>query len=333
MNESLEYIIKTIISFSYWIKSIKNRLSQTSKYSLNVKEAKDINDLIGEYLKLKNQLEKHPEMAELPVVKDFLTKHLPNIQDFFKRHKIIYENGKYTILSPKNSDLLISKAKEGKYKKLKGKIIFLPITEAKIFDEYKNEEKIIPKDIMSIMNQLEVRYRSLIGLSFEVEKLYEQKRVDEAETVKLYIHKRYDSEGLKFCNLYLRGYLKTLFSKFYQQQQNGVQIDVNKEISNFIKNKADAIFFIHPYMKDEDITEVIQKINSFLDQKKEYIAIHSLGINVNTAMTIVSKVKTLSDTDYIIEGINRKPPGKPWEFSEVWYRGNGIEIYSLIKDK
>lgn len=336
MNIDIPSLLKTIeyikkgVSLIGKIKDLSRR-SKSSKYSMEVSEVKDMLELIEGYIKIKEAIEKNPELKKIQAISDFISKHQLEIPEFFKNYSILNSNGEYSVVPLEISDDLLKKLKEGKEKELEEKISIIPLEESQIFDEYKNIEKQAPKSIVDIANQLDTKYKSLITLSIYVEGLYEQKRADEAEEIKFSIYRRYGAEGLKFCNLYIRGYLKTLFNNIYQQQQNGLKIIIDKTISEFMEEKANAIFFIHLHMYEKEIQKVIQKINNFLDQKKEYIAIHSLGINVDRGIEIAKRINP-AGTDYTTGIIHRKSEDKPWEFSEIWYRANGIEIYSLIKD-
>ncbi len=316
-----------------FLTKVKAALSRKPPYTLQIEEAENFLKLCKVHVKTIELLKETPELKEEPIVADFLEKNMPNMSsvkplsdyDF----DIILQDGKLKIISPEDADKILQKIKEEKVKELSDKVNVVHLKEAQGFYEYKNDEKVAPKGIVDIVNKLNVKHKSLLFLSAWVEKLYDEKRVDEVEETKSDIHKIYDQYGMKFCSLYTKGYLKSLLSKLYKQYQKDSSINIDSEISMFVSEKAKAIYFIHSYMDKNDVVRIVNQIDEYLRDKVEYIAIHSLGANVKKAKEIAKDISLPSKSDYTKKVI---VPKKPYEFSIIWYRKEGIKIYSLITE-
>lgn len=319
---------------SIWtkIKGIANRLQNTSKYTTSTNEARDINKLFEEYTQLEKKLATNPELIESAYIQQFLKEHFPNIKMFFVDHKIIYNGEGFEILSKELSGKLIEKTKEGREKKLEYIIVPVPFEETQLYEKYASEEKFLPKNISSIVNQLDNNIKSLVGLSVSVEESYIKNQELDAEEYKYSIYKRYDKAGQKFCNLYIRGYLKTLFSRIYDKQSAGETVNITEELSIFVNSKANAIFFMHPYITTDEISETASTIRNFISENKSYVAIHSLGSgNKSKARRVIEHIGQIDESLYTIKIIDEKRGTLPWEYSKIWYQGDeGRGIFSMI---
>ncbi len=305
--------------------------SKKPPFALEIEESENFIKLCEVHEKIIKLLKETPELKEEPVVADFLGKSMPNLLNLKNKSEfdfdIMQQNGKFIIISSKDADKIIQKINDEKEKEISEKVNVLPISEAKRFHEYKNEDKVVTKGVAAVADKLNIQHKSLVSLSAWVEKLYVEKRIDEVEETKSDMYKRYDLYGIKFCNLYAKGYLKSLLSKLHERYQKDASINIDEEICQFVSKKAKAIYFIHPYMDENDVVRIVKQIDEHLRDKVEYIAIHSLGANVKKAKEIAENISIPSNSDYINKVIE---PKKTCEFSKIWYREDGINIYSLI---
>ena len=94
-------------------------------------------------------------------------------------------------------------------------------------------------------------------------------------------------------------------------------------IEGFVAN-SDSIFFVHRYPAWKSIES---RIIHDAEQNREYIALHSLGSATKRARNIDRKVnQKLVNMGYTSIPIRNDKK----EFSRVWYRDKGIEVYKLL---
>ena len=330
--------IELYLAYSKLIKPISAKVKdlfskKKAPYELELEESENFLKLCEVRVKIIKLLKETKELKEEPTVANFLEKNMPDILNVKNRSEfdfdIIEQDGKLKIFYPEEADKLIQKIKDEKEREITEKVNAIPIKYAQRFYEYKYENKVASKEVVDIVDKLNIKHKSLLSLSIWVEKLYDEKRIDEVEETKSEIYKRYDSYGMKFCSLYIKGYLKSLLSNLSEQYKKDCSTNIDEEISNFVSQKAQAIYFIHPYMDENDVKRTVTKIDEYLRDKIDYIAIHSLGINIKKAKLIKKNISIPSNSDYtekIIETV------KKYEYSIVWYREGGVKIYSLISE-
>ena len=219
-------------------------------------------------------------LQELPDLK----KLLDDGEDFFKNHIVGYDNDQPIVIPKKYSvDNLVKQLRISKKESLLGKITLIPRRE---FKEFKQKPKFASKNevevIASMLEPERSKYTSLLALSIHIEELYNEGRVNLAEKTRQAVKERYGNFGLKFCNLYQRGYLKKLFNLVGDKGAETIR----NEIKRFFHD-AKCIFFVHKSMEVSDLEENRNLIQIAFDNKKDYIALHSLGTAVELSKNIV----------------------------------------------
>lgn len=247
------------------------------------------------------------------------------VMEFKGDYNIINIGGNYGIVSKKSSENdILNSLRESKEKEIKRKINIFHVEEAENFISYQNKPKYIEPNQFNLLQRLSPKFNSLISLSIFIENLYQEGNYEQAENLKRSVRERYGDFGLKFVNLWSRSYLRSLLDFFLQQPI--LPLDINNKFLEFIE-KSDSIFFIH---SKTDRKKVISEIKKSFKTGKEYIAIHSLGFSGLIGWQIINKIKTPKFSDYQ-EILISKAKGKI-DISKIWYKGNGIKTYLLIKD-
>lgn len=165
----------------------------------------------------------------------------PITLDISGNYNIVNIAGNYGIVKNEDSEKeIIENLKKSKEKEVDKKINLLPTIEAEKLLNYREAPKYLEKDFTILLSKLKPTYISLISLSIYIEQCYEGDKKEEAEEYKQDIWERYQDFGLKFNNLWSRGYLKNLF-KFLLQNPYIPLLNINDRLSEFIE-KAESIF-------------------------------------------------------------------------------------------
>ncbi len=162
---------------------------------------------------------------------------------------------------------------------------------------------------------------------------------EEAENIKRSIKFTYGDFGLKFLNLFQRGYLKT----FLRTLKDKDPLTIEKEIRKFFEEDTKYIFFIHKDMTIDDIEKIKIKVKTALQNKENYIAIHSLGEATLIAENIVKEIeKSITIPEEYTKHILDEPTdyktfteeGKEVnirDFSVIWYKGDtGKRLFGFL---
>lgn len=337
-------ILDKISKYTPVVKEIRSYLTNNPTKSVYVKGKENIDSVLGyseQYLKLKELAKEHPDIIKIPLIKKFLEENRleknilsdsPSDTDIYGvNYAKAYNDDGVAIVSRDIQNELHEIIKENRLlKEPKQKINVIPIKEARLFDDFKNETSNIKET--DISKKLGIKYSSLLKLSIFVSKLYSLGNTDGAEALKYAILNRYGKVGLQFCNLYTRGYISGFLSQLADiEEHNKIKINYDSELDNLIDRDTDCVVFVHPRMKSEEIDYAVYKIRNSLDNLKDYIAVHSLGGAIGTAKGITKSVGIRGvEGKYKIVFI--KPPRAivP-EFSKVWYKNSGEKIYLLIQ--
>lgn len=273
-----------------------------------------------------------PQLENLRRIPDAFK--IKELREFYDKYEIITVDNHLGIVSKVASGgTIISKLRESKDHELKNQEInIIPVDESQYFEELKNNPKYTKKTIADAVIYLDEYFRSLLGLAIYVEELYNQKRILDASVIKNDIRERYGEKGVRFCNCYQRGYIERfIVSQFIRQK-----LDLNDKLHNFL-NKP--IFFVHNQMRNKEFIRIEDLIKQAIKNKKDYIAVHSLGSAGGLALRIINDVNSEDFGDYEIITLDKNVPKKSGistkrirNVSKIWYRAEGIEIYNLIKD-
>lgn len=204
------------------------------------------------------------------------------------------------------------------------KVNILPTGEKVDYLEFKQNEKPLNKKYTNIFDLLNNRHKALLALAINIAGLY-KKDASVADATKRSVAEKYGDYGTKFCNLWVQGYLQSIFSLLMESvnknEQDKIQ-NVDKVVASFI-DEADSIEFIHQH---SDVTKTARKINEALTAKKDYVAMHGLGSATGIANKIDKKVKNVEgEYKIVIKSTNKK-------YSKIWYKGDrGSQIYALIE--
>jgi hypothetical protein len=293
-------------------------------------------DELKQYLDRKagKKIVTYPEQEKILHVLSILNNH-PELKEdvaaieFFEGYRIILRNNKIGFTKKETAEDYINETIEKmRTDESVNKIDLLPLEE---YQEYGDIllTKYASKEIAEVSSRLGKTYKRLLALSIRLETLYKERRLDDVENLKEDIVKIDKDFGLKFCNLYMRGYLKKFMSSTLYIAED--REDVDKCIKKFIQEDCKSIYFISNIyqMKIEYVAKIIKKVNVALNNRDGYIAIHSLGKARKLAKKAIAEINLPENTDYY-EPITVEVGT---ELSKIWYRGSkGLEILNLIKD-
>lgn len=192
----------------------------------------------------------------------------------------------------------------------------------------------IMPELLDVARKLPPEYFSIINLSVQVEYLYLKGEHTKAEKIKDSIMRIYKEDGLRFSNLFQRGYIKALLKKY----QDKPPIELHEKIDKFLREDSTHIYFIRMMLGENDIDIIMVRIKGAFKSLEKYIAIHSLGRASSIATSIVNEIKEIPQqyavvkidepTNYIkkINGEEVRIRDSSW----IWYTEEGKEIYSLL---
>jgi hypothetical protein len=164
-----------------------------------------------------------------------------------------------------------------------------------------------------------------LRLSVESEDLYKQNRFEEGDAIKYIIFKKYGWPGLKFCNLYTSGYLKSFFIYLLRNKEL-TKTKCLDEVNDFINRVTDGIFFVHRHMDAARIDKISATINKFLKSGEGYIAIHSIKLP-NLTKDLLNSINDPNKSYTIMRSAPDETNHN--EFIRIWYNGTGGE--NLLK--
>ena len=234
--------------------------------------------------------------------------------------------------------------KNMRFKKAESKSFFF-ITTLDIgfnYEELKTTPKYLEEDLVQVISRLpsniKFEFISLINLSIHIEKLYLDGRMEEAENIKKSIKSVYGDFGLKFLNLFQRKYLKTFLRTLKEKDP----LTMEKEIRKFFEEDTRYIFFIHKDMTIDDIEKIKIKVKIALQNKENYVAIHSLGEATLIAESIIKDIeKNKIPGEYTRHMVDKPTDYKTFtekreeasirDFSLIWYKGEaGKRLFGFL---
>ena len=170
----------------------------------------------------------------------------------------------------------------------------------------------------------------MINHSIRINRLYKNGKNTEAEQLKAELSHRYEEYGLKFSNLYNKGYLQTFLSKLYENKEYN---NLDNKVRNFIQNEMRGVFFVAAGISIEEMLTLKKAISTNLAQRTDYIAIHSLGSAIPIAKEIFNDI-LISESSYEPVLTIDKEPTKEFigEFSKIIYTKQGAKFLELIKE-
>ena len=267
-------------------------------------------------------------------------------EKFFDKYVVGWssERGKYVIIRKESEEYQHYIEKIIALKKSESKRLFFitALDSGFNYEELKTTPKYLEEDLIQLISKLpsniRFEYISLVNLSIHVEKLYLEGRIDEAENIKRSIKLTYGDFGLKFLNLFQRGYLKT----FLRTLKDRDPLTIEKEIKKFFEEDTNYIFFIHKDMTIEEIEKIKIKVKTALQNEENYVAIHSLGEATLIAKNVVKEIeKNIAALDKYTKHTVNAPTNyktltedgevKIRDFSVIWYKGDtGKRLFGFL---
>jgi len=269
-----------------------------------------------------------------------------NAEKFFEKYAIGWSSkrGKYVIIRKDYEEFQRYLEKIITLKKVESKSFFF-ITTLDIgfnYEELKTTPKYLEEDLVQVISRLpsniKFEFISLINLSIHIEKLYLDGRMEEAENIKKSIKSVYGDFGLKFLNLFQRKYLKTFLRTLKEKDP----LTMEKEIRKFFEEDTRYIFFIHKDMTIDDIEKIKIKVKIALQNKENYVAIHSLGEATLIAESIIKDIeKNKIPEEYTRHMVDKPTDYKTFtekreeasirDFSVIWYKGEaGKRLFGFL---
>lgn len=332
-------IIIEVVKFEYISKLIKRE-------GINVSES-DIRWLEGLFKTCKRTLqnkknEKNTLIIEdtqrmekvLPLLDEISKQHLkemePTIRQFLEEFQILFQEGKYKVVTKAFIQSIIAKLKELKEKEFEKSMNVVPFTSASLYGTFKEESKEVPPTLsISEVNSFSKSLQSLIVLSSYVESNMKKGEETIARKTKSEIFDEYGKNGVRFCNCYSVGYVDA-YIKFLKKK-NYSEGEIEKELWDLSKM---PIFFVSNYTvrSDSKISDLIDEIILALNRNQQYIAIHGLGNAANLAEKI-SKFILNKKIDKNYPNWNRtdRSKFKKREFIYLWYNKEGQKLYEIFK--
>jgi len=284
--------------------------------------------------KISQKLQEEERLLENKEIKTLFE----SAENFFGKYAIGWspKRGKYVIIRKDSEEYIHYIEKTAALKKSESQTFFFITTlDAGLnYEELKTAPKYLEEDLLQVISRLpsniKFEFISLVNLSIHIEKLYLDGMVEEAENIKKSIKSTYGDFGLKFLNLFQRGYLKT----FLKTLKDKDPLTIEKDIRKFFEEDTKYIFFIHKDMTIDDIEKIKIKVKVALQNNENYIALHSLGeatlITENIVKEIEKSIKIPGEyTKHIVnEPTNYKTLTEEGEkvnirdFSVIWYKGD-----------
>ena len=212
------------------------------------------------------------------------------------------------------------------------------------YEEFKEKPTEIEKDIVEAVSKLpgdiRTKYFSLVTLSSRIEQLYLEGRIEKAENIRNSIKSLYGEFGLRFSNLYQRGYLKTFMRLLKKEEPKNIV----EKIKSFF-DEAEFVFFIHKNMSISELEEIERKLEMALKNLNEYVALHSLGGATRIAREIIMKIRKRIPSEIMNQYTTIKKDEKTEykirindkimqirDFSYIWYKNKrGRRMYRFFE--
>jgi tetratricopeptide (TPR) repeat protein len=332
---AVEAIKDFFFSFIPKIKEVLEK-SDTIKISEN-----DMRIVIIIY-NLLRECERQPEILQKKELNE-LRKQYKEAKEFFEKFALAWSQKNKAFLLVKKKSKIYEKTCE-EFKRLKKEtpkqLFFVSLLEEGL-DLYEDGKSLkgIDKEIHKILAKLPADYVSLIHLSLLVERFYSLGLTEKATAVRETILSVYKEEGLRFSNLFQRGYLKSLLMRSKDEEEERIV----EKIQKFLSKDSKYIFFIHIQMSYEDIERIKKEIKTALESQENYVAVHSLGEARQLAENIVNEVeKAFKDTPILTKyGIDKRDTPTTYkkkvngeifvrDFSCIWWTSDGQLIYDLV---
>ncbi len=308
---------------------LESRITELNRIGELNKEAK-LNEI--------NQIQalKQEKLEELKKIKELerLNEHHIKVKEFIKEYYPIYnkDTEKHYLAYKTDVSLdLITALKKSKKEKLPNELTLVSVDIAPQYEDFKEKPKEIEKSIFEVISLLQehmkVKFISLLSLSIHIGTLYSSGKTHDAESIKQSIKRRYRYFGLKFCNLYQKGYLKNFFKSL-----KGVDPElVERKCADFLYRDTKAIFFLHKGMDLFAVDYIESELRNAFRSGQEYIAIHALGGAIRIAESIRDNLdQSIISKDYNIKQDKNTENGLD-EASMIWYKGDkGKQILKLL---
>ena len=270
------------------------------------------------------------------------------IENFFREYILGWdrERKKYILMRKSSTTFQNIISDFLKFKKEKSKeLTFISSMDTGVeYEEFKEKPTEIEKDIVEAVSKLpgdiRTKYFSLVTLSSRIEQLYLEGRIEKAENIRNSIKSLYGEFGLRFSNLYQRGYLKTFMRLLKKEEPENIV----EKIKSFF-DEAEFVFFIHKNMSISELEEVERKLEMALKNLKEYIALHSLGGATRIAREIIIKIRKRVPSEIMNQYTTIKKDEKTEykirigdkitqirDFSYIWYKNKkGRRMYRFFE--
>ena len=335
------------ISFSFEItKAIEFLSNFVEKFGKNEiieieeKELYNLSEVYSVFKKYREErvVKENPELKEaFEKMENFFREYIPGWDRERKSYILMRKSS--TTFQNIISDFL-------KFKKEKSKeLTFISSLDTGIeYEEFKEKPTEIEKDIVEAVSKLpgdiRTKYFSLVTLSSRIEQLYLEGRIEKAENIRNSIKSLYGEFGLRFSNLYQRGYLKTFMRLLKKEEPKNIV----EKIKSFF-DEAEFVFFIHKNMSISELEEIERKLEMALKNLNEYVALHSLGGATRIAREIIMKIRKRIPSEIMNQYTTIKKDEKTEykirindkimqirDFSYIWYKNKrGRRMYRFFE--
>ena len=230
--ELLPLVVKGIEKLKEWYKEKRKKVIEIS--------FEDLETILNLYRFLKEVEGKSEKINEKKVKNIY-----KEVKKFFDTFTLGYSRERKSyVLVKKDSDIFKKHLEEfvcsEKEKTRNILFVFLLSEEGFISEEFKETPKEVEKEILETAKKLPPEYFSLINLSWHTEYLYLQGKDKEAEEIRKSIRTVYGEKGLKFSNLFQRGYLKSFLRNLKERDS----ITIQQYIEKFLRETEYILFNI-----------------------------------------------------------------------------------------
>jgi hypothetical protein len=299
----------------------KKKIEEGKATYLSVPEEEKIEFLFKqEGLKLDVYFKYHTNNNDITETKRVL-KEIQVLSDSFLFIKAKNERG-YNILSKENdyAKELIGKLKLAKRDHIDEDVEISTFNPPFNYVDYEESEKKVPRVFQKFINSdldspRYYYYMSLIALASRMDALYAIGKSVDADRIRAQVKVSHDRAGLKFCNLYERGYIKN----YLQSLGDYDKATIVDQLDKFVLD-CKSIFFVSNLITIGSLTSIAYDAHDALHDGEDYVAIHSLGNARHYVGDIIEQIREVPE-EYKSFPINDVSKGDGVrEKSMIWYK-------------
>jgi hypothetical protein len=256
---------------------------------------------------------------------EILNKH-PELSDY---DIVTIENETTGLVKKEKTKFVLEKFESSKIKHVEQRIGVISMDAAESYGGFEKDPHIIKQKLVAVIAFLNKDFKALIAISSYLNYLYSQENPDDQEIqkIKAGVNTSFKNlGGVKFCDMYSKRYINGFL---ISEEKNLNKDNINTRLFEFIRT---PVFFIHRWMKIEEVNDIIKNIQYELNKDSNYVAIHSLGRATELVRELITNITVKDEQGYKIVDIDEpEKETKRVELSKVWYHGeDGKRIYSYI---